>query len=53
MNFYVTESDTTTISTSVTIKGKAQGTLLFEGGMLSCNTSFLNMTSAKISTKGI
>lgn len=28
------ESETTTIFTSVTTKGKAQGTLLFEGGML-------------------
>ena len=28
-----TESETTTIFTSVTTKGKAQGMLLFEGGM--------------------
>ena len=34
MNFYATERETTTIFTIVTIKGKAQGTLLFEGGML-------------------
>ena len=34
MNFYATQSETTTIFTGVTTKGKAQGTLLFEGGML-------------------
>ena len=33
MNFYATESETTTIFTSVTTKGKAQGTS-FVGGML-------------------
>ena len=41
MNFYATESETTTFFTSVTTKGKAQGTLLFEGGML-------NMQGAKL-----
>ena len=34
MNFYATESETTTIFTSVTTKGKAEGTLSFVGGML-------------------
>ena len=41
MNFYATESETTTIFTSVTTKGKAQGTSSV-GGMLNKRQSTMS-----------
>ena len=55
MDLYATESETTTIFTSVTTEGKAQGTLLFEGGMLKTFTlaCVFHLTRARNAVSGV